>query len=345
MRLGLYIFATLTLTAIIGAFAYTINSGNYVLELMGINFNLPVAVWFVLPMLVLLVFTILHMLFYGLKNYFKLKKWQRDAATLDDALYWALVHEPKDQKFILDEIKNSAVILSKASIDITEGVEGLNPRLTKVLGIVQKIKSGEYVDLKEQKMAKVFSEGNPLLIQNRLNRLDVDKEFVEEVMRSATSYSKLVQKKALELFAGSETFYKARKYAKVFDVTNFKKMLARINGNEGMGLSMEILNEFIEGLPLGCMDFVFIADTIKKQFTPDQNLAFFKRLQQNNPKAQNAYLYLLFEYEMLEEVDRYLDEQGEDEFIKFRALYELKQEHKNYKLEDLVEVDTICNEA
>ena len=44
MRLGLYIFAALTLAGIIGAFTYTINPNNYIVELMGINFNFPVAV-------------------------------------------------------------------------------------------------------------------------------------------------------------------------------------------------------------------------------------------------------------------------------------------------------------
>ena len=81
MRLGLYIFAALTLGAIIGALTYTINPNNYLVEILGINFNFPVAVWVVLPMFVLLIFTIIHMLFYSLKSYFKLKKWQKDAAT------------------------------------------------------------------------------------------------------------------------------------------------------------------------------------------------------------------------------------------------------------------------
>ena len=342
MRLGLYIFAALTLGAIIGALTYTINPNNYIVELMGINFNFPIAVWVVLPMAALLIFTIVHMLFYSLKSYFKLKKWQRDATTLDDALYWSLVNEPKEQKYVMEEIRSSAVLLGKSSLNILDSVEGLNPRLSKVVNIINKIKNGEYVDLKEHKMAKVFNEGNPHLIQNRLNCLETDNEFVEEVMKSSSKFSKLVQVQALEIFARKETFYKARKYAKVFDVENFKVMLSRANFEEDMGLSSEILNEFMDGLKLSCTDFVEIANVTKKQFAPDENLALFKRYQLENPKAQNAYLYLLFEYELLDEVNIYLDEQDEDDFIKFRALYELKKENKKFKLEDLIETDTIC---
>jgi hypothetical protein len=342
MRLGLYIFAALTLGAMIGALTYTINPNNYIVEILGINFNFPVAVWVVLPMALLLMFTIIHMLFYSLKSYFKLKKWQRDAATLDDALYWSLVNEPKEQKYVMEEVKSSAVLLGKSSLNILDSVEGLNPRLSKVVNIINKIKNGEYVDLKEHKMARVFNEGNPHLIQNRLNRLEADSEFVEEVIKSSSKFSKLVQTQALEIFARKETFYKARKYAKVFDVENFKVMLARANFEEDMGLSSEILNDFINGLKLSCTDFVEIANVTKKQFKPDENLGLFRRYQLENPKAQNAYLYLLFEYELLDEVNAYLDEQDEGDFIKFRALYELKKEHKKFKLEDLIDTDSIC---
>ena len=342
MRLGLYIFAALTLGAIIGALTYTVNPNNYLVEILGINFNFPVAVWVVLPMFVLLTFTIFHMLFYSLKSYFKLKKWQKDAATLDDALYWSLMNEPKEQKYAMEEVKSSAVLLGQSSLTILDSVEGLNPRLSRVVNIINKIKNGEYVDLKEHKMARVFNEGNPHLIQNRLNRLESDNEFVEEVMKSSSQFSKLVQAQALEIFARKETFYKARKYAKVFDVENFKVMLARANFEEDMGLSSEILNDFMTGLKLSCTDFVEIANVTKKQFTPDENLKLLKRYQAENPKAQNAYLYLLFEYELLDGVGAYLDEQDANDFIKFRALYELRKENKKFKLEDLVETDTIC---
>jgi len=342
MRLGLYIFAGLTLMAITGALTYTVNPNNYLVEFMGINFNFPVAVWVVLPMGVLLLFTTIHMIFYSLKSYFKLKKWEKDASTLEDALYWSLVNEPKEQKYTMEEIKGSAVLLGKSSLTVNDAVEGLNARLSKVLNILSKIKNGEYVDLKENKMAKVFSDGNPHLVQNRLNRLHSDPEFVEEVMKSSSQYSKMVQKQALDIFARKETFFKARKYAKIFDAENLHVMLARAVHEEDMGLSVDILNDFVAVLKLSCTDFVKIANVTKKVFSPNENLALFKSYQSKYPKSQTAYLYLLFDYELIDEASAYLDEHGEHEFLKFRAFNELKKSHKKFKLEDLVSVDTIC---
>jgi len=343
MRLGLYIFAALTLTAIMGAFAYTINPNNYIVEILGINFNFPIAVWFVLPMVFLLTFTIIHMVFYSLKSYFKLKKWHRDAATLDDAVYWSMVNEPKEQKYAIPEIASSALLLGKSNVDVLDGVEGLSPRLAKALNLINKIKNGEYVDLKEHKMAKVFNEGNPLLINNRLNRLKSDDNFVEDVMKSSSSYSDQVRAKALEIFASKETFFKARKYHKIFDVKNFFVMLHRMSKEADLELTSEILDDFVSALKLSCQDFANIANITKKMFRPDENLTLFRKYQNDNSKAQNAYLYLLFEYELMDEVGAYLEEQDDYEFVQFRALYDLKQSHKNYKLEDLIDINAICN--
>ena len=345
MRLALYIFATFALMAIIAAFTYTVNPDHYTIELMGINFNFPVAVWIVLPMLLLLIFTLVHMFFYGLKNYFILKKWQKDANTLEDALYWSLVNEPKEQKYGIDAVGSSASLLGKASLNISDNMEGLTPRLTRVVNIIQKIKNGDYVDFKEEKMTKVFNVGNPILTQNRLNRLESDDKFIEDVLKSTSEYSKAVQAEALDTFARKENFVKAHKYAKVFDIKSFFTMLERVTAEDNLELTPEILTDFVKALALSCQDFIKIVSVTKKYFNPEENLTLFRGYQLENPKAQNAYLYLLFEYELLEQVAIYLNEQEENEFIKFRAFYQLKQENTKYKLEEIIDIDSVCNET
>jgi uncharacterized membrane protein len=345
MRLGLYTFASVILMIAVGAVAYTFNADHYPVEIMGIHFDFPVAGWLVLPMFVLFLFSFFHIFVYGLKNHFSLNKWKKDAQTLDDALYWSLLGEPKDQKYVIDETAKSAGLLSHSTLKIIDDLGDLNPRLARIVNIIKKIENGEYVDLKEQKLAKVLNEGNPYLIRNRLNRLDKDEKFVEMVMKSSSEYSKPVQKKALEIFAATENFYKARQFAKIFDIENFLVMLRRVNQDEDMGISQEILKDFIDSLNPTCSDFLRIAEITKKHFTPDENLALFFSYQMKNPKAQYAYLYLLFEYELMDEISKYLDEQEDSEFMRFRALFTLKKSNARYKLEDIINIDTICKEA
>jgi hypothetical protein len=343
MKLGLYTFAALTFILLVGAFVYTLELGFYTLEI--INLKLPITIWIILPLLLLFLFTISHMLFYGLRNYFQIKKWKRDTDTLEDALYWSLVNEPKEQKYAMSEVGESASLLGKSSLSVADNVEGLSPRLAKVVNIIQKIKNGEYVDLKEEKMAKVFHAGNPILIQNRLNCLESDEKFVEGVMKANSDYSDVVQKEALEIFARKANFEQARKFTKVFDVKNFLVMLNRVSSEDNLGLNKEVLSSFIEDLKLSCGDFIKIAEVTKKYFKPDENLALFNGYQKDNDKAQNAYLYLLFEYELMDQVGAFLEEQEENEFVKFRALYQLKGENAKYKLEDIVDIHSVCSET
>jgi len=345
MRLALYIFVTFALMAVIAAFTYTVNPDHYVIELMGITFSFPVALWIVLPMLLLFVFTLLHMFIYGLKNYFILKKWQKDAGTLEDALYWSLINEPKEQKYGIDAFRGSALLLGKASLNISDSIEGLTPRLTRVVNIIQKIKNGEYVDFKEEKMSKVFNANNPILTQNYLNRLESDEKFIEDVLKSTSQYPETVKAKALDFFARKENFVRARKYVKVFNTKSFLTMLERVSEENKLEFTPEILSDFVNVLDLGCQDFIKIASVTKKYFNPEENLTLFRGYQLENPKAQNAYLYLLFEYELLDQVATYLNEQEDHEFIKFRALWALKQEHTKYKLEDIIDIQTVCNET
>jgi len=343
MKLGLYTFAALTLILLIGAFVYTLELGTYTLEIL--NLKLPITIWVILPALLLFLFTIAHMLFYGLRNYFQIKKWKKDTETLEDGLYWSLVNEPKEQKYSMNEVGSTASLLGKASLNITDSVDGLSPRLSKVVNIIQKIKSGEYIDLKEEKMSKVFTSGNPLLIQNRLNRLESDEKFVEDVMKASSNYSESVQKEALDIFAKTTNFEQARKYTKIFDVKNFLHMLNRVTHEDDLKLNKELLSAFIEDLNLACLDFIKIAEVTKKYFKPDENLALFNGYQKDNEKAQNAYLYLLFEYELMDQVATFLEEQEENEFLKFRAFYQLKKENSKYKLEDIIDIHSVCNKS
>lgn len=343
MKLGLYTFAALTLMALIGAFVYTLELGTYRLDI--VNISLPITLWVIAPAVVLFIFTIVHMIFYGMRNYFQVKKWERDTETLEDGLYWALVNEPKGQKYSIGKVKSVASLLDKSSLSVNDNIEGLSPRLAKVSNMIMKINNGEYIDLKEVKMNKVFKDGNPILIKNRLNRLESDEKFVEEVMKSSSNYSPEVQKEALGIFVKYTNFESARKYSKIFDTENFLSLLNRVTTDDDLGLNKDVLTHFVKDLKLTCADFIKIAQITKKYFKPDENIVLFDNYQKDNDKAQNAYLYLLFEYELLDQVKAYLNEQEDNEFIKFRALAELKRQNAKYRLEDIIDINSVCNET
>ena len=345
MRLGLYIIASIILMAIVGVFIYSINQGSYSYNELGFPIELPIAGWIVLPMLLLMLASVVHMMFYGTKNFFKFKKWEKDTTTLDDALYWSLLNEPKAHKFNIPLVKQTASLLSVANVKVDGAVDDVSEKLRGALTIVSEIERGEYVDLRLKKLDKVLSRENPLVKKNLLNRIEKDEAFAEEVLSAKESYDETIFQAALVKFAEVTTFTKARKYLNLFDKESFFILLNRVNREDDLGFDKNVLDEFIVALEptFECSDYLIAATITMKQLSPDENLFMWREYQDKYTKSEIAYLYLLFDYEMIDKAGDYLDEHDEDEFKRFRALYDLKREHKKYKITDLMNVRHICD--
>jgi len=345
MRLGLYIIASIILMTIVGVFIYMVEPGNYSYNELGFPLELPLAVWVVLPMFVLMLASLLHMMFYGTKNFFKFKKWENDTNTLDDALYWALLNEPKTHKFNLPQLKQTASLLSVSNVKVIGNVDTASEKLEEALTIISEINKGEYVDLKAKKLSNILSQDNPLVKQNILNRLEKDESFAEEVIQDKLSYNEHIFKVALGKFVETTTFAKAQKHVNVFDKENLLLLLERVTTENDLGLTKEILDKFIVVLEpkLACRDYLMMSTIMMKQLSPIENLMVWKEYQSKYSKSEIAYLYLLFEYEMIDKAGEYLDEHDQDDFKRFRALYDLKKEHKKYKITDLMNIRHICD--
>ena len=91
MGLKRYILGSLLLAIIVFGYTFSIEAGDYRVQILDFTLILPIAVWVVLPMITLLALTVLHILFYGLKNYFTLKSITRDAKALTTLIYKRLL--------------------------------------------------------------------------------------------------------------------------------------------------------------------------------------------------------------------------------------------------------------
>jgi ABC-type multidrug transport system fused ATPase/permease subunit len=347
MRLGLYILASIVLMAIVGGYVHSINPNDFSYNIGGVDVSLPIAIWVIVPMFLLMMASLFHMMYYSTKNFFRFKKWERDAENLNNALYWSILHEPKPHKFNLPKLKETASILQVSNIETNSTVEGVSDKLQSALNIISEIDKGECVDFKDKRLANVLSSSNPLVIKNQLNCLIKDENFTEEVLQNRDRYDDTVFEKALKVYTKRTTLPKAKKYITIFTRESFIKLINRVNRDNNLGLNRVILDEFINTLHdnLKCSDFLFIANITKKQLSPDENLKLFKDYQSKYSKAETAYLYLLFDYEMVDKAGEYLDEHDPHDFMRFRALYDLKKTHTKYKITDLINIKHICNDS
>jgi hypothetical protein len=342
MRLGAYLFLGLIFIGMVGGGVYLLYPGYHSITLMGITLNLPIAAWVVLPLLVFFLLTILHMVYHGTRSYFHRRRWVRDAEELQDAFYWSLLKEPKEHLYHMPSMKEGAPILNVSHIEVVGNIHGLSDKLMDTIEWVKKIEKGEYVDLRAKKVERFLSKENPVLVQNLLNRLDTDREFAETVLQTRENYAEAVSRKALDRLVQREEISRLSKYISLMDVSHLYTILDRVDRKEDVGLTPASAKIFTERLELECPDYIRLMRTTLRRFTPDENLKLFKELAAEKEKAQNAYLYLLFEYEMIDQVQKYLEEHDDMEFKAFRALLALKQARYPFRIDDLLDSEIAC---
>jgi len=343
MRITLYIVASLALMALLGAFAYSITTDSFTKELFGITLNFPIYIWVSIPMGILFVTSLLHIMYYGTKLHFKDRRWKKDMETLKDALYWSILKEPSKHKYIKNEMKDGASILDMCMIETNSSAEGLDNRFVRALEIVKDINSGKFVEIKDKNIKKRLSSTNPLIIQNTINRINSEDSFVEEVLRAKESFHKSVIDSALDKFVSTATLEEALKYVTLLDMSNFYKLLDRVDTGEKLGFNETIIDKFVEALDFECEDFMRLSVTTTKKLKPLVNIALFNKYRKDNSKAENAYLWILFDYERVEDIKEFLEEQRENEFIKYRLLLELRANNHHFKLEDFIDKKSVCN--
>ena len=342
MRLGLYTFASLAFIGLVTGFVYTLAPGNYVLEALGMNLNLPVALWVALPLLFLLLLTLLHLFYHGTRNFFVRRKWQRDTDAMQDALYWSLIQEPKSHHYAIPRIREGAALLSSTVLQIKDLPEGVSNKLAKTVEWIKQIQNGEVVDLKEKKIERFLSKDNALLIQNQLNRLAKDPAYADEILRAQSEYASVCVETAMQKALHKDTFFKLKKYANRLSFADVTVLLDRADAGEDVGLTQENLEAFLEDLELDCPQYMRLVHSTIKAFGPDENLAWFKRRAAQHSRAEAAYLFLLFRYEMIDKAEDVLEEYEEDECIAFRAFLALKKNKYNYKVRDFITAENAC---
>ncbi len=345
MRIGTYFLSGLLFIAIATGLSYFFYSGVYAITILGVHIELPVAIWIALPLFILFFLTLLHMSYYGTRGYFQRRKWIRDAQEVEDALYWGVLQEPKTHHFIMPTIKEFAPLLNVSQVRVVGNIHGVSDKLMRAIEWVKKIENGEYVDLQAEKVERFLSKDNPIIVRNQINRIQKDTSFGEDVLEARESYDELVVNKALDTLVAREDLYKLKRFLPMMSKRHLYTILDRVDKREDIGFSIKMLEVFDSQFKLDCSDYLRVLQTAIRRFSPDENLNFFKKVAKDKEIAQSAYLYLLFEYEMLDEGEKFLEEHRDDEFKAFRALLILKRGKHHFKIDDLIDINIACNES
>jgi len=335
MGLKKYIIFSILLIVVVAGYTYSILPGTYEAKVMEYSLTLPIVAWISLPVVLLFLASILHMFFYGFKGYLGNRAIVKDEENIVEILKNSLLNKNEVKVFKRKAFKDLSEILSQVNISPKEGE--FSSSIKEINMIVEKIKTineGKYLASKELKL----DDSNPLMVQNALNKVDNDVDYCLDILKRPANHSQDIIKRAFFLVLASKSMTTVKKTLSgiKLDKDMVLELFKRDAEQTDFSLSKEEVIKYIKNIDFSKEDFINLAKLYKNNMLPDDLLKIFEEISNTNELALDSYLYVLFEYEMIDMIRDIFASSAQDELLPYKALLDLKDSGKQYTL------DTLC---
>lgn len=335
MYIKRYSIAAFIWIALVGWYAYAyVTQDSMSIDLFGIPMPvLKTALWVVLPLVVLYLASVFHMAFYSMLGNFRLRAFEKDFEKIIDAVIDAyLGKKSRHYSFKTDRYKLLGTLLEKTTVLPSAELIGAigNEKIDRVLKIIEDIKNGEVADLKPFNL----SPENPLVIQNEINRFKKGDISASDILSNCTKYADELCRFVYAEYVKTANLSNILKYKAFLTKEALHEIMARINADERtLSISNEELIELLNKLELSKQDYIELSITLSKGgMIPEQRMKLFETLSEEKEEAMDAYLFTLFDLEMLSPADEVLEHSQPDEFQNFKAYRALKECGKNFSI-------------
>lgn len=326
MYLKRYTLGTLALMLFMGWYIsqYLGFSQTEAISFFGIQLPaLPVAVLVLVPVFVLYIVSVFHMFYYSVRSFFNLRNYKKDYESLIDVVVDELLLVQKSHTFKTDRYKllgavlESTAMVPKGDLTLTD-----NEKVNAALEVIHEINDGKVADLKKFNLPS----DNELVLKNQKNRMMTLDLSPEEILNKSENYSEDILEKAYMNYVATAPMFAIEKYQEYISKDALYIILARINSEENtLEVSNESLLELIARLVLNKADYLSISKELSIHMIPEQRMKLFEVLADQDEQAHEAFLYTLFDLEMVDTAKEFLETQRPDEAMKFRAYLALKE--------------------
>ncbi len=327
-----YIVFSILFIGLVYGYLFSLELGQYRLSFLELSVNLPIAVWIVLPLVLLFVATIIHIMFYGLLNVFKQRAIKKDHENIIDLIKQNLLEKNSNKKFKSKEFKQLSSILKQFKLEIKDSTfTSSDEELNNIVANLQNIKNGKYVNEKSLKLANVSSIYN----KNLLNKIEEQVDFAVDVVKKSENYPSDVVREAFIKVVKEKSMTTVKKIYKNVKLDKELAMMlfAKDSENNEFGFSEDEIAKIAKDLDFGKEDYSILAKNYKNILQPNDMLSLFEKLSLQSEEAKTSYLDVLFEYEMIDKVREIISHTSDEEFIPYKALLDLKEAGKQYSLE------------
>jgi len=336
MYIKRYSIAAFIWIALVGWYVYVyISHDTTSIDIFGVHMPmLPVAAWIVAPLVVLYLGSVLHMSFYSMLGSFRLRGYEKDFEKIIDVIIDAYLGKQirsynfKTQRYkLLGKLLETSTIIPNGEFIGETG----NAKIDKVLRIIDDIKHGKVVDLRSYNLLPE----NPLVIQNEKNRFQKGDISAADILANCTKYAESFCQYVYAEYVKTATLQNILKYKAFLTQDSLQEIIDRINSEKHpLTISNDELIELLKKFNYSKKEYMDLAITLSKAgMIPEQRMKLFEILSnENHEEVMDAYLFTLFDLEMIELADEILQNAHADEFENFRAYRALKECGKNFSI-------------
>jgi hypothetical protein len=272
------------------------------------------------------------MAFYSFLGNLKLRKSEKDYDKMIDSIVESYLgkknrkHSFKTQRYKLlgSLIDNSTILVNddfKADVD--------NEKISSVLKSIKKIKNGEVADLKMYNLPSY----NKLAIKNARNLYKTGGIDAEGILNHLEKYDESLTKEVYIDFVATASKKDIQKYNKSMSKEALFVILSRINALENtLEMSNDELIVLFNDLKLTTKDYINASHALSKAMIPDQRIKLFETMSNENDEIMDAYLFTLFDLEMLAPANEIIHNSADSDYIYFKAYSALRECGKKFDI-------------
>lgn len=334
MYIKRYAITALLFTLFIGWYVYAfITQESTSFAFFGIELpSFSIALWVIIPLLVLTLASVFHMFLYSFLGTLRMKKYEKDYDRLIDSVVDAyLGKKNREAKFKTQRYQLLGTLLDNSIIfpNDTLANTALNDKVDAVLKTIENIKNGEVVDLKKY----ALPVNNALVIQNNKNRYIKGDISANDILHSPAKYDHSLAEYVYVDYVKTASLENIERFQEFMSKEALFEILTRVNADKNiLEVSNDKLISLFALLDLEAKDYVNISSLLASQMVPEQRMKLFETLSETKEEAIGAYLYTLFDLEMLAPADDILENSQPDEFLNFKSYRALKECNKNFNI-------------
>lgn len=334
MYIKRYTIASLILMVLLGWYVYSfVTQESVSIELFGVILpSLSIAMWVTIPLIVLYIASVVHMSFYSFLGSLKLRKYEKDYEKIVDSIVDAyLGKENRSHTFKTDRYKLLGALVDNATIlphtELDANID--DDKISEVLTLINRIKNGESVDLKKYSLPS----SNNISISNSRNRYKNGEVTQEDILSNKSKFDESLAKEVYIDFVKEAPLYAIEKYKEFLTKDALFTILSRVNSDENtLEISNESLISLFSDLELSSDDYIKISQVLSRGMIPDQRIKLFDTLSSSDDNKMEAYLFTLFDLEMIDPALEILQSSQDNEYVQFKAYSSLRECGKHFDI-------------